>query len=57
MLSDGVAYAQIIHAIHPGGFNINRLNLNIKYPDDCVRNVKLIEDALKHLKINQAFNF
>lgn len=57
MLSDGVAYSQMIDAIHPGAINIFKVNLNTKYPEDNYRNVKLIEDALKKLKINQPLSF
>lgn len=31
-LSDGVAYSQIIDAIHPGSINIFKLNLATRYP-------------------------
>jgi len=57
MLADGVAYAQIIDAIHPGSINILRINLATRYPDDCLRNLKMVEDALKKLKIGQPFSF
>lgn len=32
---------------------MTRLNFNTRYPDDCVRNSKVLEDALKKLKITQ----
>ena len=57
MLGDGVAYAQVLDAIHPGSINIFRLNLTTKYPEDCLRNIKLVEDALKKLKIAQPISF
>jgi microtubule-associated protein, RP/EB family len=56
-LSDGVAYSQVIDAIHPGSINIFKLNLSTKYPEDNYRNIKLIEDALKKLKITQPLSF
>jgi RP/EB family microtubule-associated protein len=57
MLADGVAYCQTIDAIHPGSINITRINLNTRYPDDCLRNLKLLEDALKKLKITHPASF
>ena len=57
MLSDGVGYAQVIDAIHPGSINIHRLNLNTKYPEDHLRNIRLIEEAIKKLKITQPIAF
>jgi RP/EB family microtubule-associated protein len=57
MLADGVAFAQLIDAIHPGSINIFKLNLSTRYPDDCLRNLKIVEDALKKLKIGQPFSF
>lgn len=57
MLADGVAFAQLIDAIHPGSINILRINLSTRYPDDCLRNLKILEDALKKLKISQPFSF
>lgn len=56
-LGDGVAYSQVIDAIHPGSINIFKLNLGTKYPEDNYRNIKLIEDALKKLKITQPLSF
>jgi RP/EB family microtubule-associated protein len=52
-----VAYSQVIDAIHPGSINLSKLNLNTKYPEDNYRNIKLIEDALKRLKISQPLSF
>ncbi len=56
-LGDGVAYAQVIDAIHPGSVNIFRLNLSCRYPEDNYRNVRLLEEALKKLKISQPLSF
>jgi len=56
-LGDGVAYAQMIDAIHPGSINIFKVNLNTKYPDDCQRNVKLVEDSLKKLQLSQPVSY
>jgi len=33
------------------------LNLSTRYPEDNYRNIKLVEDALKKLKIGQPFSF
>lgn len=32
LLGDGVAYAQVIDAIHPGSLNVIKLNLSCRYP-------------------------
>lgn len=56
-LADGVAYAQVLDAVHPGCLVITRLNLNTKYPEDNLRNLRLVEDALKKLKITQPASF
>jgi RP/EB family microtubule-associated protein len=53
MLGDGVAYAQILDAIHPGALNIFKINLSTRYPDDNLRNIKIVEDGLKKLQIQQ----
>lgn len=42
MLSDGVAYCQILDALHPNGLNLTRLNLSARYPDDCLRNLRIL---------------
>ncbi len=42
MLADGIAFSQILDAIHPNSVNVSRLNLNPKYPDDCLRNLKIL---------------
>ena len=42
MLADGVAFCQMIDAIHPGSINIVRLNLGTRYPDDCLRNLRIL---------------
>lgn len=52
-----MAYSQLIDAIHPGSINIFKLNLSTKYPEDNYRNIRLIEDALKKLKIHQPLSF
>lgn len=42
MLADGVAFAQIIDALHPGAVNIIKVNLATRYPDDCLRNLRIV---------------
>lgn len=56
-LADGVAYAQVIDAVNPGSLNILRLNLSTRYPEDNYRNIKLVEEALKKIKVTQPFSF
>lgn len=57
MLADGIAFSQILEAIHPNSVNMSRLNMNSRYPDDCLRNLRILESALKKLKINQPISF
>lgn len=56
-LADGVAYAQILDAVHPGCIAIVRLNFTTRYPEDNLRNLRIVEDALKKLRINQPASF
>lgn len=42
-LSDGVAYAQLFDAVHPGSIPLTRLNLAPKYPEDNLRNLRIVE--------------
>jgi len=51
--SDGVGYAQIFDAIHPNSVALHKLNFNVKYEEDNIRNLKLVDDCLKKLKINK----
>jgi RP/EB family microtubule-associated protein len=57
MLADGVAFAQIIDALNPGAINIMKVNLATRYPDDCLRNLRIVEAALKKLKITHTVSF
>jgi len=57
MLADGIAYAQVLDAIHPGCIALSRLNYTPKYSDDNLRNLKIVEDSLKKLRINQPASF
>lgn len=56
-LADGVAYCQLLDAIHPNSVNFTRLNLSARYPDDCLRNLRILESGLKKLRINQPASF
>lgn len=56
-LADGVAYAQVIDAVNPGSVSILKLNLSTRYPEDNYRNIRLVEEALKKLKVTQPFSF
>jgi microtubule-associated protein, RP/EB family len=56
-LADGVGFAQLLDAIHPGCLPLVRLNFSPKYPEDNLRNLRLVEDALKKLKISQPASF
>ena len=52
-LGDGVGFAHVLDALHPGCLPMVRLNFGTRYPEDNLRNLRLVEDALKKLKINQ----
>ena len=53
LCSDGIAYCQIIDAIHPNVVQLQKLNFNAKNKDDYTRNLKVLEDALIKLKVNK----
>lgn len=48
--ADGVGYLQVLDAIH-SEIPIRRLNLHSKIPEDNLRNLKLLEEALRKLKV------
>ena len=51
LCSDGIAYCQVIDALHPGSIALHRLNFNARNKDDYARNIKVLEDALNKLKL------
>jgi len=53
LCSDGVAYCQILDAIHPGVVPLYRLNFNAKNKDDFTRNLKVLEDCVNKLKLSK----
>ena len=53
MCSDGVAFCQILDALHPNTVNISKLNLNAKNKDDNSRNLKVLEDVINKLKLQK----
>ena len=64
LCADGLAYCQIIDAIHPNVIPLSKLNCNkrspinlyvvtSKFEDDNTRNLKLLDDAFKKLGINK----
>ncbi len=49
--SDGIAYCQVLDAIHPqAAVPLHRLNFNAKNKDDFARNLKVLDDTLTKLK-------
>lgn len=50
-LCDGIAYCQIFEAIHPNSINTSRMTLVTKLPLECMRNLRLLESAMKNLSI------
>ena len=57
MLADGIAYAHILDSIHPGSLSLTRLNFSPRYPEENLRNCRMLEDGLKKLRINQPVDF
>jgi len=59
LCSDGIAYCQIMDAIHPNSIPLQKLNCTFlysslvtsKYEDDNSRNLKLLDDTCKRLGI------
>ena len=50
--SDGIAYCQILDSLYPNQPNavqLQRLNLLAKNKQDCQRNLKVLQDAIKKL--------
>lgn len=43
LCADGVGYCQIIDALHAGAINLTRLNFNVRYYDDCAKNLKVLD--------------
>lgn len=54
MCSDGIAYCQVLDAIHPGGtVPLHKLNFNAKNKDDFTRNLKVLDDVVLKLKLQK----
>ena len=53
MCSDGIAYCQVMDAIHPTMVPLQKLNFNAKNKDDNTRNLKVLDDVLTKLKLNK----
>ena len=54
MCSDGIAFCQVLDAIHPtANVPLSKLNFNAKNKDDNARNLKVLDDLLVKLKVNK----
>jgi len=53
LCSDGIAYCQIMDAIHPNLMPLHKLNFNAKHKDDNARNLKVLDDVINKLKLNK----
>ncbi|CAI2376920.1 unnamed protein product [Moneuplotes crassus] len=51
--ADGVGYAQIIDAIHPGVVPLYKMDFNARHKEDFVRNLNLLDRCLNRLKISK----
>eukprot|EP00698_Gefionella_okellyi_P000242 TRINITY_DN10211_c0_g1_i1.p1 TRINITY_DN10211_c0_g1~~TRINITY_DN10211_c0_g1_i1.p1 ORF type:complete len:325 (-),score=74.20 TRINITY_DN10211_c0_g1_i1:153-1127(-) len=45
-LKDGIAYCQVVDALFPGKMPLHRLVFDVKRPDDCTANFRLLADVL-----------
>ncbi|CDW91521.1 eb1 protein [Stylonychia lemnae] len=53
MCSDGVAFLQVVDAIHPNFVPMVRVNFNGKNKDDFARNLKILDDCITKLKLQK----
>ncbi len=51
MCSDGVAYCQVLDAIHPNTVHLQKVNFYAKNKDEFARNLKVLDDAVIKLKL------
>ena len=54
---DGIAYSQVIDAIHPGVVPMYKLNFNARHKDDYIRNLRILDRTLSKLKIPKSVPF
>lgn len=55
--ADGVAYCQLLDALHPGKVALHRLDFNARFLGDCERNVKTLRDAMRALDLQVDVDF
>ena len=55
--ADGVAYCQLLDALHPGKVALHRLDFNARFLGDCERNVKTLRDAMRALDLKVDVDF
>lgn len=53
MCSDGIAYCQVMDALHPSQVPLYRLNLNARTKDDFSKNLKVLDDVVTKLKLQK----
>lgn len=61
LLADGVAYAQVIDAIHPKSIPLFKLNcipyiVHPRSPEDKCKNLKLVDEVLMKIKVRKTIN-
>lgn len=54
---DGIGYAQVIDAIHPGLVPLQKLDFNAKHKEDYERNLRIIDKTLSKLKLAKSVPF
>lgn len=53
MCCDGIAYCQVLDALHPNMVPLQRLNLNAKSKDEFTKNLKIMDDIVTKMKLQK----
>ena len=54
--ADGVAYCQLVDSVLPGRVPLTKLNFNAHGPDDNLRNLRVLEEALGALGVRKTLD-
>lgn len=55
--ADGVAYCQLLHAMHPSEVKLHRLDFDAKFVGARERNARTLRDAMRELRLNADVDF
>jgi RP/EB family microtubule-associated protein len=53
MLCDGIAYCQVLDAVHPNCVNLAKFNLSARFPDEFALNLKTLNEVFKKLRLDK----